>query len=287
MSSMFFLSLLSMFSLLNLDNPKLHRKTTPITTVSANNADTNLTSHEASIQNFRVNRTADSLIWSDEFETSGVPDPAKWGYDIGNGKGWGNNELEYYTSRPENVIVANGKLKIMAKKESFNGSAYTSARLLSKGKFSFKYGRVEVRAKLPAGIGSWPAIWMLGGNISTVGWPACGEIDIMEHRGKDLNKIFATLHYPGHSGENGNGSTTMISNASTAFHKYSLDWSEDSINMYVDDQLYHTVANNSSIPFNQDFFFILNLAIGGNFAGAVDPNLTSETMEIDYIRVYK
>jgi beta-glucanase (GH16 family) len=230
--------------------------------------------------------TALGLVWSDEFNTNGAPDPAKWGYDLGAG-GYGNNELEYYTNRPENVIVENGVLKIKAIKENYNGSPYTSARLLSKGKFAFKYGKVEVSAKLPAGVGTWPAIWMLGDNNNTVGWPDCGEIDIMEHRGSELNKIFGTFHYPGHSGGNADGGTKMISNATTAFHKYSLDWSASAIRIYVDDQLVHSLANSASVPFNHDFFFILNVAMGGTFGGSVDPNFSNATMEVDYIRVYK
>ena len=230
--------------------------------------------------------TALGLVWSDEFNTNGTPDPAKWGYDLGAG-GYGNNELQYYTNRPENVIVENGVLKIKAIKENYNGAAYTSARLLSKGKFAFTYGKVEVSAKLPAGVGTWPAIWMLGANSSTVGWPDCGEIDIMEHRGYELNKIFGTFHYPGHSGGNADGNTKMISNATTAFHKYSLDWSATAIKIYVDDQLVHSLANSAAIPFNHDFFFILNVAMGGTFGGSVDPNFSNATMEVDYIRVYK
>jgi beta-glucanase (GH16 family) len=230
--------------------------------------------------------TALGLVWSDEFNTNGAPDPAKWGYDLGAG-GYGNNELQYYTNRPENVIVENGVLKIKAIKENYNGAAYTSARLLSKGKFAFTYGKVEVSAKLPAGVGTWPAIWMLGANSSTVGWPDCGEIDIMEHRGYELNKIFGTFHYPGHSGGNADGNTKMISNATTAFHKYSLDWSATAIKIYVDDQLVHSLANSAAIPFNHDFFFILNVAMGGTFGGSVDPNFSNATMEVDYIRVYK
>jgi beta-glucanase (GH16 family) len=229
--------------------------------------------------------TALGLVWSDEFNTNGAPDPAKWGYDLGGG-GYGNNELEYYTNRPENVIVENGVLKIKAIKENYNGSAYTSARLLSKGKFEFKYGKVEVSAKLPAGVGTWPAIWMLGANANTVGWPDCGEIDIMEHRGNELNKIFGTFHYPGHSGGNADGGTKMISNATTAFHKYSLDWSASVIRIYVDDQLVHSLANSASVPFNHDFCFILNVAMGGTFGGTIDPNFSNATMEVDYIRVY-
>ena len=211
----------------------------------------------------------------------------KWGYDLGGG-GWGNNEAGIlYISRPENSIVQGGVLKIKLIKESYNGSNYTSARLLSKNKFAFKYGKVDIMAKLPAGGGTWPALWMLGSDISTNTWPACGEIDIMEHKGNELNKIYGTLHYPGRSGGNGNGGNTTIANAATQFHKYSLDWSATAIKIYVDDVLFHTVANSSAIPFNHDFFFILNVAMGGDFGGAIDPNVTGGTMEVDYIRVYK
>ena len=226
-----------------------------------------------------------SLIWSDEFNTAGSPDPSKWGYDIGAG-GWGNAELQYYTNRPDNAVVSGGTLKIIAKAENFSGSAYTSARLLTKNKFSFKYGKVEISAKLPAGVGTWPATWMLGDNISTVGWPACGEIDIMEHLGRQLNKIYGTLHYPGNSGANGVGSTITIANATTAFHKYTLEWSSTTIKFLVDDVAFYTFANTASLPFNQNFFLIFNIAMGGNFGGTIDPAFVSATMEIDYVRVY-
>ena len=231
--------------------------------------------------------TAPTLVFSDEFNISGTPDASKWGYETGTGSGgWGNNELQYYTSRPDNVIVAGGVLKIIALKENYLGSAYTSARLLSKGKYSFKYGRIEVRAKFPTGVGTWPAAWMLGDNIGSVGWPACGETDIVEHLGRDLNKIYGTLHYPGHSGGNADGNSILIPDATTAFHTYTVDWSSTAIKIYVDTQLYHTVANSASIPFNQNFFILLNMAMGGNFGGAVDPAFTSATLEIDYVRVY-
>jgi beta-glucanase (GH16 family) len=231
---------------------------------------------------------AQSLVWSDEFNTDGAPDPTKWGYDIGTGSGgWGNAELEYYTDRRDNSVVSGGTLKIIAKKETFSGSNYTSARLLSKGKYDMTYGKVEVSAKLPSGVGTWPAIWMLGSNADAVGWPACGEIDIMEHLGRDLNKIYGTLHYPGRSGGTADGNTKMIANATTEFHKYALDWSAAAIKIYVDDQLVHSVNNSNAIPFNHNFFFILNLAMGGNFAGPVDPAVTGGIMEVDYIRVYK
>ncbi|CAN5624600.1 family 16 glycosylhydrolase [soil metagenome] len=227
-----------------------------------------------------------ALAWADEFNTDGAPDPSKWGYDLGAG-GWGNAELEYYTSRPENAVVSGGVLKINAIKENYMGSSYTSARLISKDKYAFKYGKVEVRAKLPAGVGTWPAIWMLGSDISTVGWPACGEIDIMEHLGRDLNKIYGTLHYPGRSGGNADGSTKTIANATTEFHKYGLEWTPAAIKISVDDEVFHIVTNSAGTPFNHDFFFILNIAMGGNFGGAVDASVTSATMEIDYIKVYR
>jgi len=227
-----------------------------------------------------------ALVWSEEFDVAGAPNPAKWGYDLGAG-GWGNNEVQNYTNRADNAVVSNGTLRITAKAETYNGSAYTSARLLSKDKFSFKYGKVEVSAKLPTGVGTWPAIWMLGSNITTVGWPACGEIDIMEHLGRDLNKIYATLHHPGHSGANGDGTTVVIPTATTEFHKYSLEWTAATIKISVDDVPFFSFTNNPGLPFNQNFFFILNIAMGGNFGGPVDPAFTSATMEIDYVRVYQ
>lgn len=233
-----------------------------------------------------VTVTAPTLLWSDEFNTDGLPDPSKWGYDLGAG-GWGNNEAQYYTSRADNAVVINGNLKITMKKESYSGSNYTSARLLTKDKFSFKYGKVEARIKLPVGGGTWPAFWMLGSDIASNPWPACGEIDIMEHLGNDLNRIYGTLHYPGRSGGNANGASRVISNATTEFHIYSLEWSATEIKILVDDQLIHSVPNSASIPFNHNFFIICNMAMGGNFGGAIDPNVTSASMEIDYIRVYQ
>lgn len=227
-----------------------------------------------------------TITWADEFNTDGPPDPSKWGYELGAG-GWGNNELQYYTNRPENVTVQGGVLKINLLKENYLGSNYTSARIVTKGKYSFKYGRVDIRAKLPAGGGTWPALWMLGANYETNPWPACGEIDIMEHVGNNLNKIYATLHSPGNFGANGNGSTVNISNATTEFHIYSVDWNATTIKFYVDNVLFYTYNNSSTTPFNNPFFFIVNCAMGGNFGGAVDPNFTASTLEVDYIHVYQ
>lgn len=250
----------------------------------------NVVAKSASGQSISVRKSvtvtvARSLVWSDEFDAPGAPDPAKWGYDIGAG-GWGNNELQYYTNRLDNAVVSNGTLKIIAQRESFSGSPFTSARLLSRGKFSFQYGRVDARAKLPAGVGTWPAIWLLGNNIGAVGWPACGEIDIMEHRGNDPNRIHGTVHYTGNSGAGGIGGTTVSTNVSSTFHVYSVEWTDQYIKFLVDDVVFFSFPNASGLPFNQPFFLLLNVAMGGNFGGAVDPAFTTATMEIDYVRVY-
>jgi beta-glucanase (GH16 family) len=225
-----------------------------------------------------------TMAWGDEFN-DGQLDSSKWTYETGAG-GWGNNELQYYTNRPENLVVQNGMLKIKLIKELYNGSNYTSARIVTKNKYQFQYGRVDIRAKIPAGGGTWPALWMLGSDINSSPWPACGEIDIMEHVGNNPNRIFSTLHHPGHSGGNGDSGNVLISNATTEFHIYSCEWSASAIKFYVDNVLFYTFSNNSSLPFNKPFFFIFNCAMGGNFGGAVDPNFTSATFEIDYVHVY-
>jgi len=231
------------------------------------------------------------LVWSDEFNKPGLPDSTKWSYAIGTGCpqncGWGNKELEYYTNRPENGIVEGGVLKLKAIREHYHDADYTSVKLQTKNKFVFTYGKVEVRAKLPAGVGTWPAIWMLGEEPGHPSWPACGEIDIMEHRGSELNKIVGTLHYPGRSAGNADGGYTMIKNAASKFHTYTLEWTPSYLKISVDKLLYHTVKNSENSPFNHDFYLILNLAMGGFFGGPVDPAFTDATMEVDYIRVYQ
>lgn len=227
-----------------------------------------------------------NLVWSDEFNTDGAPDPTKWSYDIGAG-GWGNGEAQYYTNSTNNAVVQGGNLKITAKAENINGSNYSSARLKTENKFEFTYGKIEVRAKLPSGGGTWPAIWMLGENYATNTWPACGEIDIMEHKGNVPNLIYATLHYPGNSGGNGVSNTITATNVSSQFHVYKAVWSPSSIKFYVDDVLFHSKANSSAIPFNHDFFLILNVAMGGSFGGAISPSFLQSSMEIDYVRVYQ
>ncbi|MBB4800293.1 beta-glucanase (GH16 family) [Flavobacterium nitrogenifigens] len=229
---------------------------------------------------------ARKVIWSDEFNVDGAPDASKWGYDLGNGNGWGNNELQYYTNRSENVKIEGGLLKITAIKENYQGSQYTSTRMLTKGKFSFKYGRAEVRAKLPVGGGTWPAFWLLGANIDTVPWPGCGEIDILESVGNNPNVIHSSLHSPGRSGNTPDTKTTTAPNSTTEFHIYAAEWSAESIKFFVDDNLFYTYKNSSTTPFNNNFFVIINFAMGGNFGGAVDPNFKSATYEVDYVRVY-
>lgn len=232
--------------------------------------------------------TFETLIWSDEFNTDGAPDPANWNYDLGTGQnGWGNNESQYYTDRPTNIEVADGLLKITAQRENFNGQAFTSARIKTKDQFEFTFGRVEVRAKLPQGGGTWPAIWMLGANIDTVGWPETGEIDIMEHVGNQQNTIFSSLHYPGNSGGNAVTESTTVADASTAFHVYAAEWTATQIRFYVDETLYHIFPNDPNLPFNKDFFLILNVAMGGNFGGTIDSSFNQSTMEVDYVRVYQ
>lgn len=231
-----------------------------------------------------------TLVWADEFNTDGSPCSNSWGYDIGTGSGgWGNGESQYYTKRTDNVKVAGGNLVITAKKEYYLGSNYTSARLKTQGKFDFKYGKVEVRAKLPVGKGTWPAIWMLGSNLNQVGWPACGEIDIMEHTGNNLNKILGTTHTLAGSGGSAVGGSTTITDVSQ-FHIYGMEWDATSLKFYVDGNLYYTYQPTQTAqnwPFDKNQFLILNLAMGGGLGGTIDPAFTQESMQVDYVRVYQ
>ncbi len=234
--------------------------------------------------------TYNNLVWEDDFNTDGAPDATKWTYDIGTGtNGWGNNEVQYYTDRADNAVVSNGNLVITAKKESFSGSDYTSARLKTQGLYNFTYGRVEVRAKLPGDAGTWPAIWMLGSNFPTVGWPQSGEIDIMEQTGADKNTVLATCHWfdTGNNIKADFGQTTSITNASSEFHVYTMEWTDQSITVYLDDVKYYELTNSSSLPFNDNFFLILNVAMGGTLGGTIDAGFNESTMEVDYVRVYQ
>jgi len=235
------------------------------------------------------------LLWADEFNTDGSPDSSKWGYDLGDGCpnlcGWGNGEKQYYTSRSDNVIVEGGFLKITAKKENYEGSEYTSTRMLTQGKFDFTYGRVEVRAKLPQGGGTWPAIWMLGSNISTVGWPACGEVDIMEHVGNNQGHVQSVMHTPSSYGGTVNHGAQDIPTVSSEFHVYVVEWTSEKMIFSVDEKVHYTynpsTKDSSTWPYDADQFIILNIAMGGGFGGNIDPNFTQSSMEIDYVRVYQ
>ena len=236
-----------------------------------------------------------TLLWADEFtQTNGTkPDSSKWGYDIG-GSGWGNNELQYYTDRTENARIESGALVVEARAENFGGRSYTSARLLTKDKQSWTYGRIEARIKIPRGQGIWPAFWMLGSNIGSAGWPQCGEIDIMENIGREPSIVHGTVHGPGYSGEFGISGSYTLAGAALAddFHIFAIEWEENRIRWFIDGQLYFTLTpanlpNGSTWVFNQPQFLILNLAVGGNWPGNPDNStILPQRMTVDYVRVY-
>lgn len=235
------------------------------------------------------------LVWNDEFnEVAGtLPDVSKWAFDIGN-SGWGNNELQYYTNRDENVSTdGNGHLVITAKRENFGTASFTSARIKSQGLFAQKHGRFEARIKTPYGPGLWPAFWLLGDNINTVGWPQCGEIDIMELRGQQPQKINGSLHGPGYSAGNAiTGSYTLShSRFDVDFHLFAVEWNETCIDYFVDDYLYQRIDKSEvsgEWVFDAKFFIILNVAVGGNYVGFPTTETPfPQTMQIDYVRVYQ
>lgn len=234
------------------------------------------------------------LVWSDEFNYSGLPDSTKWNYDVG-GSGFGNNELQYYTLKDTlNALVKNGVLAITAHKQVKEGKSYTSARLLTKDKSEFTYGKFEIRARLPRGIGTWPAIWMLGKNIDEAGWPACGEIDIMEHVGYEKDSIYGTIHSKSYNHMIGTQKVKaiFIDKPYDDFHVFSIEWTPEKIDFFVDNKLYNHIENEhksvNEWPFDQPFFLILNLAIGGNWGGkfGVDDSIFPAVFEVDYVRVY-
>ncbi len=234
------------------------------------------------------------LVWSDEFDTPGLPDPNKWGYDVG-GNGWGNNEREYYTNaRPENARVENGHLVIEARKESFSGSNYTSARLLTKNKAAWTYGIFEIRAKIPSGKGTWPAIWTLSDH-NPLNWPDDGELDIMEEVGFNPNVIYGTAHNKSYNGANGlqKGGNMNVPTAQDSFHVYKMEWTIHQIDWYVDSVKYFTYTDPgsgaSAWPYYNDFFIILNIAVGGNWGGqqGIDDSIFPQQMLVDYVRVYQ
>ncbi|HIB37105.1 glycoside hydrolase family 16 protein [Mesonia sp.] len=229
--------------------------------------------------------SVEEAFWSQEFDGSSL-DTSIWNYEIGNNNGWGNGEAQYYTD--QNTEVSNGTLKINAIAEETNGYNYSSARITTQDNFEFQYGRIEVRAKLPSAGGTWPAIWMLGENFDTVGWPTTGEIDIMEHVGNNLGEVLGTLHFPGNSAGDAVSQGTTVENVATEFHNYTMEWTEDHIVFAVDNEIFHEFTNMAGTPFvDHEFFLILNVAMGGTLGGTIDPAFTQDTMEIDYVRVYQ
>ncbi len=256
--------------------------------------------------------TKNNLVWSDEFDTNGAPNPANWNYELGDGTeqgipGWGNNELQYYTDRPENVNVENGNLIITAREEQFGGKNYTSARLTTRGKVEQEYGRFEARIKLPFGKGYWPAFWMLGvpdtfsqnGETIEEEWPSIGEIDIMEYLGDAPTVAFGSLHGPGYSGGQSISKEFVLENSryDTDYHVFGIEWSPNQINYYVDNNLYQTITRgdvdeetngNGEWVFDGEFYIILNIAIGGNLPGNPDASTVfPQQMMVDYVRIYQ
>ena len=247
-----------------------------------------------------------TLVWGDEFNgPNGSPvDASKWVFETG-GRGWGNDELESYTDRPQNSYQQDGNLVVKILQEKFTGSDgiardYTSARLKTKGKFTQAYGRFEARMKIPKGQGIWPAFWMLGDDIDKVGWPTCGEIDIMENIGKEPALIHGTIHGPGYSGAHGIGSPASVLGTPKSdqpiaddFHLFAVEWEPDVIRFYIDDHLYETRTPADLPPgtkwvFDHPFFLLLNVAVGGNWPGSPDATTVfPQTMLVDYVRVYR
>ncbi|MFN4316259.1 MAG: family 16 glycosylhydrolase [Chitinophagaceae bacterium] len=235
-----------------------------------------------------------TMVWQEEFDYTGLPDSSKWVAEEG-GHGWGNNELQYYTrGRLENMRVENGMLTIEAKKENWEGKEFTSARLITRGKADWVYGKIEVRARLPKGRGTWPAIWMLGAK-QPLHWPDDGEIDIMEHVGFRPGYIHASIHTRKYNHILGTQrtDTTIVNDFAENFHNYQLEWTSDSVIVSVDDQPFFRTANDGggyeAWPFDNAMFLLLNIAVGGNWGGqqGVDENIWPQKMEVDYVRVWQ
>ncbi len=235
------------------------------------------------------------LIWSDEFNYTGLPDSTWWSYETG-GHGFGNNELQYYTANDTSTAwVDKGKLTITANKQKFQNSEYTSARLVTSDKAEWQYGRIEVRAKLPSGRGTWPAIWMLGHDLKEVGWPKCGEIDIMEHVGYEPDSIFCAIHTQAynHIKRTQKSGRIFIDNPYNAFNVYALEWDSEKMIFLVNEDVVLTVENEfkgtDEWPFDKPYYLILNIAVGGNWGGrkGVDDSIFPAKMEIDYVRVFQ
>lgn len=236
------------------------------------------------------------VVWADEFNSTGLPDSTKWNYDTrGNTYGWGNNEAQWYNvANPQNTWISDGTLKIIARNEPASGKNYSSGRLTTKGKGDWKYCKIEVRAKLPSGYGTWPAIWMLPTENKYGGWPKCGEIDIMEHVGFDPDTVFSTVHTGKFNHMIGTqvGKKKGLTTATTEFHVYTLEWEENEMRSYVDGVQYFAFKKMSGFeawPFDQSFHLILNLAIGGGLGGkkGIDNSKFPHTFEVDYVRVYQ
>jgi beta-glucanase (GH16 family) len=233
-----------------------------------------------------------SLVFSDEFDAPGALDPAKWGYEVGYIR---NDEKQYYTSRSENVRAEGGNLVIEARKEAYQGYGYTSASVNTRHRFEFQYGRVEVRAKLPTGNGTWPAIWMLGTSIDQAGWPACGEIDVMENVGFDPSLVHGSVHTAAYNHTIGTQKTASVAVASPweDFHVYSMEWYADHVDLFVDGQKYFTFRNEGTgsraWPFDKPQYLLLNLAIGGSWGGqkGIDESLFPHRYLVDYVRIYR
>lgn len=235
------------------------------------------------------------LDWSDEFNYTGLPDSTKWGYDVG-GHGWGNRELQYYTqARLANAEVSDGTLKIRALKEEMEGMQYSSARLITKGKKDFLYGRVDILAKLPPGRGLWPAVWMLGNNTATIGWPEAGEIDIMEHVGFEKDSVFGTVHTLSYNHIIGTqkGKKAFIADPYDSFHLFSLIWTPHKMDFLLDGTVFNSFVNEHKTtaewPFDAPFHLLMNIAVGGGLGGqkGVDTTVFPGVLEIDYVRAYK
>ena len=261
------------------------------------------TKNEEADQTTADTTTGPTLLWSDEFDTPGPVNAQYWTNELGDGCpnlcGWGNQELQLYTDKPENIRVEDGKLVIEAIKKD---GVWTSARIKTQGKFNFTYGKIEFSAKMPEGVGTWPALWLLGENITEKGWPACGEIDVMEFAGKDPETVQCALHSPSSFGNTQNKKEVTIANLSTEFHTYVVDRTPESMAFYFDgEKIYEyspEVVDEKTFPYTDPQFIIINLAIGGNLGSepqletegkkdGVDPALEQARFEVDYVRVYK
>jgi len=233
------------------------------------------------------------LVWSDEFDASSL-NTQYWAYDLGDGTaegipGWGNNEAQFYTNKSKNSYLKNGFLYIDAYKESIGGKDYSSARIKTQSKFNFTYGKVKIRAKLPKSVGTWPAFWLMGESISEVGWPRCGEIDILEQNGQEKSKILGTVHW---QNEADNTYASYSRSYSTGgltddFKLYTLEWTPSSIKLFVESTQFYEMTLTETMPFDQPFFLLINLALGGTLGGNIDDGFYTDSLIVDYIRVYQ